>query len=488
MSDDTGHQVSEKTGHSALDATPVLRASVDPDAETMRRLGYELVDRVVEHLTTLGDQPVARRGSHDEFAELVDEPMPRHAARLEDCLDFFFDRVVPGMTKVNHPRFHAYIPCPSSFAGALGQMLAAGTNPFTGSWLGGATVSALELTVLRWIAEMLGYDTGTAGIFTSGGSMANLVGLAAARARFGRDTLLRGTIYVSREGHASVNKAATILGYAPESIRTVPVDSQYRMDLAALENMITDDREAGHFPFFIAGNAGTTNTGAIDRLPELADLCEREDLWFHVDAAYGGFAAMTLEGETLLRGMERADSLTLDPHKWLYCPMGTGCALVRDAKFLEGAFSTHGDYLKDLPADEVNFLDRGPELSRPARVLAVWMVIRSVGRDGLADQIQADMRLARLAAALLREDTRLDVDEPVLSVVTFRHCRRDGESERGRAARDSALMESTLAGGELMLSSTILGERSTLRMVVMNHRTTEADIRRSVALIHEHIA
>jgi glutamate/tyrosine decarboxylase-like PLP-dependent enzyme len=486
MSDDTGHQVSEKTG-SALDATPVLRASIDPDAETMRRLGYDLVDRVVEHLTTLSDQPVARRGSRDGFAELVDEPMPRHATRLEDCLEFFFDRVVPGMTKVNHPRFHAYIPGPSSFAGALGQMLAAGTNPFAGSWLGGATVSALELTVLRWIAEMLGYDVNTAGIFTSGGSMANLVGLAAARARFGRDTLQCGTIYVSREGHASVNKAATILGYPPAAIRTVPVDSQLRMELAELEKMIADDRAAGHVPFFVAANAGTTNTGAIDCLPELADLCSREVLWFHVDAAYGGFAAIAPEGQTLLRGMERADSLTLDPHKWLYCPMGTGCALVREAKYLEGAFSTHGDYLKDLPADEVNFLDRGPELSRPARVLAVWMVIRSVGRDGLATQIREDMRLARLAAALLREDSRLDVDDPVLSVVTFRHRRRDEESERDRAARDSALMESTLAGGELMLSTTILGEQNTLRMVVMNHRTTEADVRRSVTLIREHI-
>ena len=216
-------------------------------------------------------------------------------------------------------------------------------------------------------------------------------------------------------------------------------------------------------------------------------MCSREVLWFHVDAAYGGFAAIAPEGQTLLRGMERADSLTLDPHKWLYCPMGTGCALVREAKYLEGAFSTHGDYLKDLPADEVNFLDRGPELSRPARVLAVWMVIRSVGRDGLATQIREDMRLARLAAALLREDSRLDVDDPVLSVVTFRHRRRDEESERDRAARDSALMESTLAGGELMLSTTILGEQNTLRMVVMNHRTTEADVRRSVTLIREHI-
>ena len=465
--------------------TSTQRASLDPDAETMRRLGYEMVDRVVEHLTTLSDQKVARRGTGLEFAELVDEPLPQDVSSLDSCLEFFFDRVVPDMTRVNHPRFHAYIPCPSSFAGALGAMLAAGTNPFLGSWLGGATVASLELTVLRWIAEMLGYEPRAGGIFTSGGSMANLVGLASARARFGRDTLQRGVIYVSREGHASLNKAAAILGFAPESIRTIPVNDQFQMRVDALEQAVDADRAIGRLPFFVCANAGTTNTGAIDPLLDVADFCIKSRLWFHVDAAYGGFAAITPEGGSLLRGMERADSLTLDPHKWLYCPMGVGCALVRDPEHLERAFSAEGKYLKDLPTDEVNFLNRGPELSRPARVLSVWTVIRSVGRNELAEQIQQDMRLARLAAELLSEDGRFDVDQPVLSIVTFRHRLRPQETEADRAARDTELMEATLADGDLMLSSTVLGDVNTLRLVVMNHRTTDADIRRSVQRIRD---
>lgn len=461
------------------------RDSIDPDADEMRRLGYALVDRVVDHLTALPEQRVARRGTGAELSAVVDEPLPETSSSIESCLEFFFERVVPGMTRVNHPRFHAFIPCPSSFAGAIGDMLAAGTNPFVGSWLGGATLSALELTVLRWIIEMLGYADDAAGILTSGGSMANLIGLAAARARFGPDVMRRGVVYVSAEGHTSLDKAARILGFPDEAIRTIGVDGRFRIDVDELGAAIAADRGQDRVPFFVSANAGTTNTGAVDPLDAIADLCATTNVWFHVDAAYGGFAAITPEGRALLSGMERADSLTLDPHKWLYCPMGVGCALVRERRFMEQAFSADGRYLKDLQRDEVNFLDRGPELSRPARVLSVWMVIRAVGRKALAAQILEDIRLAGLAAALLKEDERLEVLQPGLSIVPFRHRRRDSETEPERSARDTALMESTLADGELMLSTTTLGGLNTLRLVVMNHRTTEADVRRSVARIRE---
>lgn len=461
------------------------RQSLDPDVETMRQVGYQMVDRVVQHLATLSDQTVARRGSGADFAALVDEPLPQTANDISDCLSFFFDRVVPDLTLVNHPRFHGFIPCPSSFAGALGEMLAAGTNPFAGSWLGGSTVSSLELTVLRWIAEMLGYPVETSGILTSGGSTANLIALATAREKYGNDVLERGVIYVSREGHASVDKAAKILGFPPEAIRRVDVDGEFQMQISHLNSLIAEDTAAGRLPFFLCANAGATNTGAIDPLPKLAEICRDNELWFHIDAAYGGFAAITETGRQLLQGIDLGDSITLDPHKWLYCPMGTGCVLVRDEAALRHAFSSQADYLKDLPDDEVNFLDRGPELSRPARVLGVWMVIRSVGREQLAMQIEEDMRLARLAAKLLGEDERLEVDKVTLSVVTFRHRVARGETESARAKRDEALMEATLASGELLLSSTVLAGRSTLRLVVLNHRTSAQDIQQSVSKIRE---
>ncbi|MFT5526260.1 MAG: aromatic-L-amino-acid decarboxylase [Pirellulaceae bacterium] len=461
------------------------RPSLDPSAETMRKLGYNLVDRLVDHLSTLGEQKVAHRGSRSDFMSLVDEPIPRDGVGLANCLDFFFERVVPDLTLVNHPRFHGHIPCPSSFAGAMGEMLAAGTNPFGGSWLGGTTVAALELTVVRWIAEMLSFDPNVAGIFTSGGSTANLIALAAAREKYGRDVMERGVIYVSREGHASIDKAAKILGFRSECIRVVEVDEQFRMRVDELESHVAVDREARLIPFFVAANAGTTNSGAIDPLSAVAQICKEHELWFHVDGAYGGFAAAVPELRGSFAGIDEADSLTLDPHKWLYCPLGTGCVLVRDTDLLERTFTATGDYLKDLPEDEVNFLKRGPELSRPARVLSVWAVLRSVGVDGIVTQIREDLRLAQLAAELLSENELLEVEGVGLSVVTFRHRRKAGETEQSRGGRDDELMEATLASGELMLSTTMLAGKSTLRMVIMNHRTTERDVRRSVATIQK---
>ncbi|MEE3373337.1 MAG: aminotransferase class V-fold PLP-dependent enzyme [Planctomycetota bacterium] len=460
------------------------RPPLDPDAETMRSVGYALVDRLVDHHITLSDQPVARRGTRHDFASLVDEDLPDDSQHLAECLEFFFQRVVPDLTLVNHPRFHGYIPCPSSFAGALGAMLAAGTNPFSGSWLGGSTVCALELTVLRWIKQLLNYPLESGGIFTSGGSLANLVGLAAARTRGGDKALTRGVIYVSPEGHASLRKSASVLGFPRHAIRSVPTNREFQMDVNALQQCIARDRRDGHLPLAVAATAGTTNSGAIDPLTTIADICVREDVWFHIDAAYGGFAALSPRGKRLLQGLERADSLTLDPHKWLYCPMGIGCALVRDANLLESTFSADGEYLADLPRDEINFLDRGPELSRPARVIAVWMVLRSAGRAALAQQIDHDMQLAQLAADLLRANPQLEVNDPVLSIVTFGHRQKPHETEADRAERDTKLMEATLASGELMLSTTTLANRTVLRMVIMNHRTTAEEVQRSVSQIH----
>ncbi|MEW6745621.1 MAG: aminotransferase class V-fold PLP-dependent enzyme [Planctomycetota bacterium] len=452
----------------------------------MRRLGYRVVDLIVAHLSTLSAKRVVRRGTAQEFATLVDEALPLEGRGADDTLRFFAERVLPGMTLVNHPRFHAYIPCPGSFLGTLGAMLAAGTNPFTGTWLGGATLASLELTVLRWLSEAIGYPSDAAGLLTSGGSMANLIGLAAARTRSGCDKLESMTLYFSAEGHASVEKAARLLAFPARSLRQVPADSSFRMRTDALLGMIEEDERSGRYPTAVCANAGTTNTGSIDPLVEVAAICERHGIWLHVDGAYGGFAAITPEGRSKLAGMERADSLTLDPHKWLYSPMGTGCILVRDRARLEQAFASQAAYLRDIPRDEVNFHERGPELSRPGRVLAVWMLLRSAGLHQVSEQISHDLRLARRAAELIAGDPRFElVVFPELSVVTFRHAEKPGESEEARAARDAALMERTLAEGTIMLSTTLLNGRTALRLVVMNPRTDEAELLRSLEAIRK---
>ena len=449
----------------------------------MRRLGYDAIDRIVDHMSTLREQSVVRPAGREEFCRIVDEPLSEEPKDVADCLDFLFERVVPDMTLITHPRFHAYIPGPSSFVGALGAIIAAGTNPFVGTWLGGATVSALEVTVLRWLAEMSGCPQHTTGVLTSGGSIANLTGLAAARARGGSDSLARGILYVSPEGHASVNRAARILGFPESAVRLVPVDDHGRMAPRALDGLIHRDRDAGEMPLCVCANAGTTNLGVVDPLSRIADVCQRQGVWCHVDAAYGGFAALTDEGGLLLKGLNRADSVTLDPHKWLYCPVGVGCVLFRDDQYLRDAFAMGGSYLRDLPESDVNFFEFGPELSRPARVFSVWMVIRALGRHQLAQQISEDMRLARMAADLLREDERFEVIQPVLSVVAFRHRPRGTESESDRAERDNRLLRQLMDCGDVMLSSTVYNGQNTLRLVVMNHRTTEADIHYSVSRI-----
>lgn len=477
-------------GASALRSpTSVQRPRLDPGPAEMRRLGYAAVDLVVSHLSSLSDQRVAKRATGAELAALVAEPLPRRGTGAEACLEMLSAKVLPGLTKVNHPRFHAFIPAPGSFYALLGEIVASGANAFVGSWLGGATLAALELTTLAWIAEAVGYGEPAAGVFTSGGSLANLAAIAAARQRHGSDALRDGALYFSEQGHGSVEKAARTLGYPGSALRRIPVDSSYRMRTDALAAAIVADRRSGRRPFLVCANAGATNTGAIDPLPEIAALCRAEGLWHHVDGAYGGFAALSPEGRDLLRGMELADSLTLDPHKWLYCPMGIGCLLVRDRSCLEGAFRAEGDYLRDIPRDEVNFFDRGPELSRPARVLPVWMLLRTVGVDALAAQIEADLRLARSARDQLAAIPGLEIVAPVtLSVVAFRSRARQGEDEAERARRDHEIMERTLAEGEVMLSSTDLGGRSALRFVVQNHRTDERELARSVAAVARVVA
>lgn len=452
---------------------------LDPAGDEMRRLGYAAVDFLVDHLEGFSDRPVANLRPLDELRDRIEEPLPAGPRPLEDTLSHLDAHVLPYMTHVAHPRFHGYIPCPGSFYGALGVFLGAGLNAFVGSSLGGASMAALELETLEWVAEAVGAPELGAGIFTSGGSLANLGALAAALAerRCGRDA---ARVYVSDQGHGSMSKAARILGLPSGAIRVISSAEDRRLDTAQLVLAIAEDREAGHHPLFICANAGTTNSGAIDPLNEIAEICADENLWFHVDGAYGGFAAASSRLRPLFSGMERADSLTLDPHKWFYSPMGHGCLLVRRPEALHEAFAVQGTYLKDVDRSEVNFFDLGPEMSRPARALPVWLLIRTVGMERLAAEIERDVELSRLAAELLADGPEFEIVSHELSVVVFRLRSRSGESEAERAERELVLVQELTRGGDALVSGTDLEGRSALRLVVMNHRTTAVDVHRSV--------
>jgi glutamate/tyrosine decarboxylase-like PLP-dependent enzyme len=405
----------------------------------------------------------------------VTEPLPRAGAGLDASLQRFFTDLLPCATLVNHPRFFAYIPGPGSFAGAIGEWLAAATNTFVGTWLGGAVMAQLELQTLEWLRAAVGLPTGMSGILTTGGSMANLGGLAAGLE--GRDRS-KAVIYASAESHYSLAKAARVLGVPAAQVRAVPVDAGLRLDVGALARLLAADRAAGRTPAVVAATAGTTNTGAIDPLPALADLCTAEGLWLHVDAAYGGAIALLPHGRGLLAGWERADTVAFDPHKWFYAPFECGCLLTRHVARLEAAFGGDGHYMQDVPRDEVNFFTRGPELSRGNRALKLWLLLRSTGIDAIAASVQKDLDLCRLAHDLLQPDARIEmVTPPQLSIFSF--------ALRAGDAAGRQFVDAVMRDGFLMLSSTRLGGRFAVRFCVCNHRTTETDVRESVARMRE---
>ncbi len=504
MTEDKTNGAAANSGHSEV------RLGIDPSPEEMRRLGYLAIDWLVEHWSGLSELPVANLQATDVVRADLAEPLPMSPTPFEESLGFVQERVVSKMTQVTHPRFHAYIPTPGSFYGTLGMLLTGGLNPFVGSSLGGASFSALELETLRWVAESVGYARDADGIFTSGGSMANLGALAAARATLPSSdqpssdqpssdqsrsdqsrsdgVRAKALVYVSSQGHASMEKAARVLGFEDSQIRYLATDADLRIDVAAAQQTFANDRSAGLTPLFVCANAGTTNTGVVDPLLELAQAAREADVWFHVDGAYGGFAALSPAARPLLAGLELADSLTLDPHKWLYTPMGHGCLLVRRPGALAAAFAASGEYLRDVSREEVNFFDRGAELSRPTRALPVWLLMRSVGVDALRREIEADLALAEMAEDLLRTAPEFEVISRHLSVVVFRVAAQDGESEQERAQRDLDLVQHLLKGGDVLVSGTTLGGRSALRLVVMNHRTDAAQVRRSIAALRAAVA
>jgi len=448
--------------------------SLDPDPTEMRRLGYRAVDRIVEHLATLGKVPVARPPEARILGPVVHEPLPDQGHGLESSIDRFFDQILPHATLVNHPRFFAYIPCPGSFAGAVGEWLAATTNSFVGTWLGGSVMTQLEVEVLSWLRQLLHLPEEYDGILTTGGSMANLCAIAAARTRI--DDLQNATVYTSEEAHYSIDKAARVLGFSAQHVRSLPADEHQRLPVAALQQAIAADKQAGLEPCCVCATLGTTSTGAIDPIHELAEVCREHNIWLHIDGAYGAAVALLPEHNAVAAMLRTADSLTLDPHKWLYAPFESGCILTRHLDALRQAFGADAGYMQDIPRDEVNFFERGPELSRGNRALKLWTLLRSMGVEAIRAAIRRDIELCRLACELLRKDPRIKiVTEPSLSMFSF-------SVEGGEAAGRKAV-DRILADGFLMLSSSRVDGEFVLRFCACNHRTTEEDVRQSVVRI-----
>ncbi len=456
-------------------------SNLELDAETMRRLGHRVTDVVVDHLASLRDQPAQRSLSRGDAQRLIATTAPEHGLSFDAIMEFLGTRVFPNHAREPHPHFMGYIPSSPTFPAVLGDWLATGYNFFAGVWSVASGPNEIELVVLDWFRSWLGMPEGTSGLITSGGSTATLTALVAARhaADPTAASLARMTLYASDQAHSSVERAAWIVGVPRSNVRSIPSDDGYRMRVDALREAIASDRERGMLPFAIVGSAGTTSTGAVDPLDEIASLCAAESLWLHVDAAYAGFAALTDAGSAALRGIERADSVTLDPHKWLFVPFECGCLLARHPRHLEEAFSVHPEYLTDVRAreHEVNFADLGPQLTRAAHALKIWTSVSYFGVGAMREAIARGIRRAEYAAERLRAMPGFEILSPAqFGVVCFRARPADftdGEELDDLNARINARVNAT---GRFLTSSTRLRGRFSLRLCTQVHRMTEGDI------------
>jgi aromatic-L-amino-acid/L-tryptophan decarboxylase len=461
-----------------------------PDTETLRDYSEQVLDYLLKHNESLSEQPIGRFASRAEMEALLREPPPEAPQRFDEVLRVFAERVAAHSCRVNHPRFFAFIPSAPNFVSVLGDLLCAGTNFFAGVWLEAPGPSQVELVVLDWFRQFLSLPPETQGVLTGGGSEANLTALVVARERLTDAQRSRAVLYVTAQRHWSVDRAAKIIGLRPDQLRPVPADKGFQLDINELREAIAADRSAGLHPWAVVANGGATNTGVVDPLGPLADLCAAERLWFHVDAAYGWTAVLTEEGRRDLDGIGRADSVTLDPHKWLAQPFEAGCLLVRDGGSLVQTFGQRPDYMQDVqPAeDEVNFADHGLALTRRFRALKIWLSFKVLGVGWFRDLVTRCCQLAELAQALLEGDTDFEILSPRrLSIVCFRFVpvaeTRSRADDKAVDGLNLALIDAVRATSRAFLSSTRLRGRVAIRVCFVNWRTTSADVEEVVGLL-----
>lgn len=451
--------------------------------EELRKLGYAVIDEMVDHYTRLPDKSVAHTRTRPEMETLLREPIPTHPTAPEVVLQQAIRDVFGNVIHNEHPRFFAFVPGPSNAVSAIADMLASGYNAFAGTWMESSGPAMIELLTIDWLRELVGLPEGAGGIFTSGGSMANLSALHTARYHaFGTNDAL-GVVYYSDQTHSSIDRATRVLGLQDGQIRRLPSNDNFQLDVDALRDAIAQDRAAGLVPFCVIANAGTTNTGTIDPLPAIADVCAQEGLWMHVDAAYGGALTLTQTGKTLLAGIERADSVTVDPHKWMFQPYEMGCLLVRDRHYLREAFLLVPEYLKDTERgeEEVNFYDYGVQLTRGFRALKLWMSLKVFGLTAFSEAIEWGIEQAEIAGELLRRNPRWQmVTAPHIGVLNFRYVPQGDWRDDEIDTLQQDVVNAIVASGYAMIATTILKGHKVIRLILINPRTTEEDIQGTV--------
>jgi aromatic-L-amino-acid/L-tryptophan decarboxylase len=462
------------------------------DASAFRTLGHQLVDRVAELLETLPQRPVTRNESPSAVRDALDVtgPLPEEGTDAGPLLDRAARLLFDHSLFNGHPRFFGYITAAPAPIGILGDFLASAVNSNVGGWMLAPAATEIESQTVRWIAELIGYPGDSGGLLVSGGNMANMVCFFAARAAtadwniredgLGAHKQLR--VYASAETHTWIQKAADLSGLGTKAIRWIPTDAELRMDVAALRRAIEEDAAAGDLPAIVVGTAGSVSTGAIDPLPEIADLCREKGVWFHVDGAYGGFAAAVDDPPAPFEAFADADSIAVDPHKWLYAPLEAGCALVRDAEHLRAAFSYHPSYYH-FEERAVNYVDFGPQNSRGFRALKVWLALQQVGAAGYRAMIADDMRLSRVMADAITRHPALELATQNLSITTFRYVPEDLQwrmTDEGVEpyldTLNRQMLDRLQREGRIFVSNAVIGGRYLLRACIVNFNTSDHDV------------
>jgi glutamate/tyrosine decarboxylase-like PLP-dependent enzyme len=454
---------------------------LDPSADEIRAWGDSVIEFMADYLGGLRDRGVYRHTSSREIRSGLDATLPTKGTDFDQLLKVFRETIAPFSRQNAHPRMFGYVQSPGTTIAAFADLLASTLNANLTVWRSAPAPVELERLTIDWIRQILGFNAEAGGLFVSGGSMANLIAIAMARQTKGCSSG-RLRIYASSETHFSIEKAAALLGIGRENVCHVAVDERFKIRVDDLVAKIGADLEAGYVPFCVVANAGTVNTGVVDPLAEIRETAHHFQLWMHVDGSYGAFAVLADSARKLFAGMEQADSVALDPHKWLYLPVDVGCVIYRDPEAARAAFAHEAEYTRMFgeEADEAFVCwDYGPELSRRFRALKVWILLKGVGLDRLSEAIESNLACARHLESMVRASDDFEMAAPVeLSIFCFRHVpgRLRNESPKAIDAFNERLLVALQRDGSSYLSNATLGGRFALRGCVLNYRTTLRDM------------
>ena len=466
-------------------------------AHEFSETGKQLVEKIAAFLEELPRKPVTTGEQPSAIRTVLGSgSLPEHGVSAElivnEAADLLFDHSLFN----GHPKFWGYITSSATPIGALGDLLGAAVNPNVGAYILSPMATEIEKQTVQWLTEFLQMPKGSSGLFVSGGNMANFVGfLAARKAKAKWDIRKEGLagrrmlVYCSKGTHTWINKAADLFGLGTDSIRWIDMNKNQQLDIQLLREEIEKDLNAGYYPFMVVGTAGSVSTGTVDDLAAIAEICSAHDLWFHVDGAYGAPAAVLPEYADVFKGLSAADSIAIDPHKWLYAPLEAGCTLVKDARHLTEAFSFHPVYYNfdgDPEDPAMNYYDHGLQNSRGFRALKVWMALRQAGRSGYEKMIRNDIELAEQLYHMAEEENELEPISTSLSITAFRYVPADRKGDEDYLNKlNETLLNELQTGGKVFLSNAVVEGKYCLRVCVVNFRTTVGDLKDLVRIVLE---